>query len=152
VSDQDLYGAEDRRKHLDMVQTVVSRMAAASSTSKGWLLPVVTATYGFALVQCEPMVAGLGIVAIAVFGVLDAHYLRQERAFRVLFREVARNKVRDYDMNVKRYFHKPNGDEDDERDENCHWWHVICSWALLGFYGPLVVVGAAVIVIASLYR
>lgn len=150
MSDQDRYGLDDRRKHLDMVQAVVSRMASSSSTSKGWLLPVVTATYGFALVQRVPLVGVLGLTAIAVFGVLDGHYLRQERAFRVLFRDIARGQVGGYDMNASRYFHKPNGDENDERDENCRWWHVICSWALLGFYGPLAAVGFAVIVCASL--
>lgn len=151
MSDSDLYGLDDRRKHLDMVQAVVSRMASSSSTAKGWLLPVVTATYGFALVQHVPSVASLGLAAIVVFGVLDGHYLRQERAFRVLFRQIASGNIGGYDMNPNRYFHKPNGDEDDERDENCRWWHVICSWALMGFYGPLAGVGVVVIVFASLH-
>ena len=37
VLGDDLYTADDRRKHLDMVQAVVARMAAASSTTKGGL-------------------------------------------------------------------------------------------------------------------
>lgn len=31
---------EDRRKHLDYIQAVVTRQSAASSSAKGWHLPV----------------------------------------------------------------------------------------------------------------
>ena len=148
VLGDDLYTADDRRKHLDMVQAVVARMAAASSTTKGWLLPVITATYGYALAQHAFTVALLGMVAAGIFGILDAHYLRQERAFRVLFKAVASGRVGGYDMNVRRYFHKSNGDEGDEQDKNCHWRFVISSWALAGFYGPMIGTGIAVAIIA----
>lgn len=131
-----------------MVQSVVARMAAASSTTKAWLLPVITATYGYALVRCAFAVALLGLGAALVFGILDAHYLRQERAFRVLFRAIAGGSVGDYDMNANRYFHRPNGDGDDEREENCRWWCVIRSWAIGAFYGPLVAVGVLVAMLA----
>jgi len=143
---------EDRRKHLEMVQAVVSRMAAASSTAKGWLLPVVTATYGYALVQHTAGVAALGLAAVAIFAVLDAQYLRQERAYRVLFRAVAENRVSGYDLNARRYFHKPNGDDEDERHENCQWRHIIWSWSLAGFHGPLAVTGAVVFAAAVTTR
>jgi len=148
----DLYTSDDRRKHLEMVQSVVSRMAAASSTTKGWLLPVITATYGYALVQRAFAVALLGLAAAVVFGILDAHYLRQERAFRVLFRAIAGGSVGDYDMNAGRYFHRPNGDGDDEREENCHWRYVICSWAVGAFYGPLITVGVLVAIFDLTHR
>lgn len=81
--------AEDRRKHLDFIQAVVTRMSAASSTTKGWLLPVVTATYGYAVVNREMSVALLGIAAVLLFAVIDANYLNQERAFRRLYDAVA---------------------------------------------------------------
>jgi histidine triad (HIT) family protein len=82
--------AEDRRKHLDFIQAVVTRMSSASSTAKGWLLPVVTGAYGFALTQSDRSVAILGIGAVLLFGFLDANYLRQEKAYRRLYDAVAR--------------------------------------------------------------
>lgn len=82
---------EDRRKHLDFIQAVITRMSAASSSAKGWLLPVVTATYGYALITDERSVAVLGILATLLFMFLDANYLRQERAYRRLYDTVARN-------------------------------------------------------------
>lgn len=77
-----------RLKHLDYVQSVVSRMAHASTQAKSWLLPVVTATFGYALTQRSGTVALLGIAAILLFGYMDASYLRQERAYRRLYNAV----------------------------------------------------------------
>lgn len=80
---------EDTRKHLDFIQAIVTRMSAASSTAKAWLLPVVTATYGYALTQNAESVALLGIGATLLFAYLDANYLRQEKRYRCLYRAVA---------------------------------------------------------------
>lgn len=52
---------EDRRKHLDYIQAVVTRQSAASASAKGWLLPVVTAVFGFALTQHVWLLAALGM-------------------------------------------------------------------------------------------
>lgn len=135
------YSDEDRRAHLIMVQGVVTRLAGASASAKGWLLPVVTAAYGYALSQNDVYVALLGLVAVVTFAILDAHYLRQERAFRVLSKKVATGVVTHFDMDVSRYLNKPNGDADDERSLNCTWPKVIWSWSLAGFYGPFAAVG-----------
>ncbi len=80
---------EDTRKHLDFIQAVVTRMSAASSTAKAWLLPVVTAAYGYALTQNADSVALLGLGATLLFAYLDANYLRQEKRYRCLYRAVA---------------------------------------------------------------
>jgi hypothetical protein len=139
---------DDRRKHLDLIQAAVTRMASASSNAKSWLLPVVTATYGYALVKNAESVALLGIAAVIVFAMLDAQYLRQERAFRALYRDAVAGNVPLFELSPARYFNKPNGDEEDTRSESCKWRKVIWSWSLGGFYGPLGVVGAAVLAVS----
>lgn len=136
---------EDRRKHIDLIQQAVARMASASSTAKGWLLPVVTASYGFALDQGSVAVGLLGVGATVLFGTLDAHYLRQERAFRALYREAINGRVNLYEMNNRPYYDCPNGDEDDMREENCRWQKVAGSWAIAGFYLPIVLVGLMIL-------
>jgi len=82
---------EDRRKHLDYIQAVVTRQSAASSSAKGWLLPIVTATFGFALTQHSWALAALGLVAVVLFAYLDANYLKSEKQFRRLYNTVARS-------------------------------------------------------------
>jgi len=97
---------EDRRKHFDFIQAAVSRMSSSSSTAKGWLLPVVTATYGYAASQRSAEVALLGMAAVGLFAFLDAHYLRQERAFRALYRAAVAGSVAVYEMNNGPYFRR----------------------------------------------
>lgn len=119
-------------------------MASASSNAKGWLLPVATATYGYALTKSKPAVALLGIAAALIFTSLDAHYLRQERAFRALYRAAAEGRVEPYEMNTHVYYGKPNGDASDVRQENCRRTKVLWSWSLAGFYVPVVLLGLVV--------
>lgn len=81
---------EDRRKHLDYIQAVVTRQSAASSSAKGWVVPIVTATSGFALTRESWPLAALGLVAVVLFAYLDANYLRSEKQYRRLYNTVAR--------------------------------------------------------------
>lgn len=137
--------AEDKRHHLSMIQGAVLRMSTASSTSKSWLLPVVTAAYGYAVAQSEAGVALLGVVAVLVFATLDAHYLRLERAFRGLFRRAVAGEVPLYEMNPRPYFHTANGDPTDLREENCRWSKVVWSWSVAGFHGVFLIAGLLII-------
>ena len=62
---------EDLHKHLDFIQAVVTRMSAASTSTKSWLLPVVTATYGYGMTQNAWSVIALGLGAVLLFMFLD---------------------------------------------------------------------------------
>lgn len=135
----------DRRLHLEQLQSAISRMASASSRAKTWLLPVATAAYGYAIVSLDSGVAILGLGAVILFATLDARYLREERAFRALFRRASKNRGRVFDMNSRAFYGKPNDDEKDRREENCRWPKIVWSWSLAGFYGPLAAVGVVVI-------
>src|SRR5215217_3011348 len=53
-------------------------MSTASTTTKSWLLPVITAAFGYALTKRADTVALLGVGAGVLFGFLDANYLKQE--------------------------------------------------------------------------
>ncbi len=135
--------AEDRRQHLVFVQSVVARLAQASSTAKAWLLPIVTATYGYAITKNAPGIALLGVVAVMVFALLDANYLKEERAFRQLYDEVAG------DGPVPAFSMNPAVAGADRKRRN-YWpdlrdWK---SWSVAPVYVPLVVTG---LVIAMLY-
>ena len=149
---------EDRRKHLDFIQAVVTRMSAASSTAKSWLLPVVTATYGYALTQGVASVAVLGLGAVVLFAFLDANYLRQEKAYRRLYDTVARN-TREVTC-----FSLDPSDADDPIQEAAstreksvqvvrRWVPldraVWLSWSVAPFYGSLLIAGLVTVVRAS---
>jgi hypothetical protein len=120
---------EDQRKHLEFIQAVISRLASSSTATKGWGLTVATAAFGFSATKAVPVVAGLGLVVVIFFGILDSYYLREERLFRYLYDDARRGKVGVYSMNKNEYSSK------------CKRRSVIRSWSVLGFYGPLLLVG-----------
>jgi len=143
---------DDVRKHLDFIQAVVTRMSAASSAAKGWLLPVITATYGYALTKHAESVALLGLLSVALFAFLDANYLRQEQGYRALYDAVAKQTRR-----VPLFSLAIEDALDPTPAPTTRWgrakarvqkWFpglsVWCSWSIAPFYGLLVVVGVAV--------
>jgi ATP adenylyltransferase len=130
---------EDRRQHLAFIQAVVNRMAQASSTTKSWLLPIATAAFGFALTQDSWSVALVGTVAVVVFGLLDSNYLKQERAFRNLYDEVARGgDIPAFALNPS--LAAPDGTKSD-------YWpgrNEFKSWAILPVYLPMLLLGLGI--------
>lgn len=128
---------EDQRKHLDYVQGIISRLSASSATAKGWSLTVATAAFGFSAANAIPSVAGLGLVAVAFFGVLDSYYLREERLFRHLYDDARKGKIEVYSMEKDRYL------------DCCPRSTVLRSWSVAGFYGPLLFVGVLALAFAE---
>jgi len=127
------YGDEDRRKHLEFIQSVLSRMSTASTVAKGWCLTVVTAAIGFSIIERSRTGAALAFVAAALFGVLDVRYLREERKFRQLFDHARRGEVECYDMDASSFADPDSAQYCDD----CRWWSVARSWAVWSFYVPL---------------
>ncbi len=132
---------DDRRQHLSFIQAIVTRMSQASSSAKTWLLPIVTLTFGYAVTKERALIAMLGVFAVVVFGILDANYLKQERAFRKLYDHVASGRdIPTFSLNPA--LAGPAGPKVN------YWpdWEDIRSWAVAPIYGPLVLVGLAIAV------
>lgn len=165
---------EDLHKHLDFIQSVVTRMSAASTSTKSWLLPVVTAAYGYGMTRNAWSVVALGLGAVLLFMFLDAHYLDREKAYRALYDAVARNEGVPLFSLDPGAAHRPapreptssdiTPEEAEERvgnddDENTGRWvklkevltgwvpdsSVWKSWAITPFYGSLVLVGVVIL-------
>lgn len=169
---EDVPDREDLHKHLDFIQAVVTRMSAASTSTKAWLLPVVTAAYGYGMTQNAWSVIALGLGALILFMFLDAHYLDREMAYRSLYDAVARNKgIPLFSLDprdVDRYSQVESGQQDITADEaeynvgdtqqtgkiarfmfladwklNSSVWK---SWSITPFYGSLLMVGTLILV------
>jgi hypothetical protein len=143
---------EDRRQHLGFIQSVIIRMSAASTQAKGWLLPVVTATYGYALTQKADSVAVLGIGGVLIFALMDANYLNQERSFRGLYDSVVRGDAipafsMDPSLTAPAGQGPPASRSKQFRRSIRRWfppWKVWTSWAVAPFYGTLIAIGIAI--------
>ena len=143
---------DDLRKHLELIQAVVTRMATASASAKSWLLPVVTAAYGYALVQKSQAVALVGLGAVLLFMFLDVNYLRQERRYRDLYTAVASGSptVPNFSLDPSAVIHPTPGNPTLWRrvagfiGKWVPHWRVWLSWSIAPFYGALLVAGIAI--------
>ena len=151
---------EDRRKHLDFIQATITRMSSASTTTKSWMLPVVTATYGYALTKNADSVAALGIGAVVLFAYLDANYLRAERRFRCLYEAViaGADGIALFSLNPFDATQDGAGRFSDDWPARMPKWinaaipgpKIWKSWAVGPFYGVLVAVGVGIGIRAAL--
>jgi histidine triad (HIT) family protein len=149
---------EDRRKHLDFIQATITRMSAASTATKSWMLPVVTATYGYALTRNARSIAILGVAAALLFAYLDANYLRQEKRFRRLYLAVAegRNEIAVFSLNPDDAAQSGGKSTEDWARWMPRWINrlfpgpaVWVSWSIGPFYAALVASGVAIAIRAS---
>ncbi|WP_128931678.1 hypothetical protein [Bradyrhizobium zhanjiangense] len=134
--------ADLRLKHLEMLQSVVTRMAAQCATLKNYCVSISVAIAGFAISLQRPIVALLSLVPIFAFAFLDGRYLQLERRFRRRFDEV---RAEGWDA-------QPAFDMGNKANPVSPYWSAFYSWSVLGFYGPLgVVLVLAVVIARQLY-
>lgn len=85
-----------------MIQAVVTRIAAQSTTIKGWCVTLTAATLGYGATSAKPIIAGLALYVIVAFAVLDSYYLVLERQYRVLYARSAAQDATDYSLAIAR--------------------------------------------------
>ena len=95
---------EDKRKHLEFIQNVITRMASNTFIIKGWAITAVGAIYAYWLANQDYRVLFLILAITIFFWGHDAFYLRQERSYRELYYKVVDTdpKKIDYSMNAPR--------------------------------------------------
>jgi hypothetical protein len=128
----------DHHKHMDYIQSVISRLANNSFVMKGWALTLSSTLLGFAASQSLTTLALAAVIPAVVFWLLDTYYLRQERAFREMFKDVAAKRVGNFEIKPTPYA------------KNQPWLNVGFSISLSVFYGAIIVVCLAVTLILAL--
>jgi hypothetical protein len=89
---------EDFRKHIDLIQGVINRLAGNSFAIKAWAIGLIAVLGGLATKDADPRLATALVFPALCFWGLDAYYLRQERLYRKLYEKVLLN-----DGSVPRY-------------------------------------------------
>lgn len=90
ADDQERLWIDMHMKHLEMLQGVVTRMAGNSASLKNYCMTIAAAIIGLAAAIQKPEILYYSAPLVIIFGVLDGHYLRLERAFRDQFNSVRR--------------------------------------------------------------
>ena len=80
---------ENKLKHLEFIQNVITRMAANSFLLKGWSVTLASATFALAAKDSNRAFAIIAYIPIVTFWLLDGYFLSQERQYRDLFTVIA---------------------------------------------------------------
>ncbi|MFJ8582504.1 hypothetical protein [Micromonospora sp. NPDC093277] len=88
-------------QHLQMIQSVITRMANQSSTIKGWMITIVAALLSFGAASKRAGVIALAFYVVAAMGLLDSYYLAIERKYRALYRRAATGQTEHWIMDIE---------------------------------------------------
>lgn len=91
---------ENKRKHLEFIQNVITRMNSNSFLIKGWTITLVSALFALAAKDANVNYVLVSYIAIPVFWVLDGFYISQERQYRALYSDVASQDEENIDFNM----------------------------------------------------
>ncbi len=137
---------EQKVKHLEMIQAVISRMAGNSFAIKGWSITLVSALFALAANDTNARYAALALLPALCFWGLDAYYLRQERLFRKLYDAVRTGQligtppaaVKDFSMNTR-----------DLEASVDSWVCILKSRSIFWLHAPIVLAVVIVTVVAA---
>lgn len=79
---------QERIKHLEFIQNVITRMNQNSFMIKGWAITIVSALLALYASNNKKIFLLVSVFPTAVFMLLDSYYLWQERKFRQLYNKL----------------------------------------------------------------
>ncbi|UTE72814.1 hypothetical protein M1I95_21735 [Rossellomorea marisflavi] len=127
---------EEKMRHLEMIQNVISRMASNSFLLKGWTVTLVVGLLAFANIkEMDSNFMFLALIPAAIFWFLDGYFIHQSWLYVELYNHVTKTRNEDIDFSLDA---KPYEDLAGSHVEG------IFSHTLLIFYVPTL----AVIIIA----
>ena len=133
---------ESRIRHLEMIQAVVTRMATNSFMLKGWAVTLVAGVFVLAAKDSHPLYFLIAYIPVILFWFLDSYYLQLERKFRVLYKQVGNRDEADLTFCIKA--------PDTRSADKTMYCQSLISITEAGFYVPMALLVAAVVVISSI--
>jgi hypothetical protein len=131
---------EKKLAHLNLIESVISRMGSNSFLLKGWSVTLVAALFALAAKDTTPSLVLIAYLPGVAFWALDGYFVWQETLFRSLYDQVRmmpEDQV-NFSMNTAELVNRPD------------WLSRTFSPTLLLFYGSLI--ATIVVVTFALYR
>lgn len=116
-------------KHLEFIQSVITRMNSNSFLIKGWSLTLVSALFALSAKDANVSIGLISYLVIPIFWILDGFYISQERQYRDLYAKVCKMPEAEIDFNMNASAYNKG---------NRTWIAGIFSKTLNPFYGILV--------------
>ncbi|OEF08649.1 hypothetical protein A138_09015 [Vibrio crassostreae 9ZC77] len=80
------YESEDKRLHLELIQSVISRMATNSFSIKGWTVTLIAGLMALsAATASEKLFFFIAYVPAFAFWILDSYFLSLEKIYRKIY-------------------------------------------------------------------
>ena len=125
---------DDKYKHLEMIQSIIQRMANNSFMLKGWAVTLIVAIFALADENTNQNYFGLTYIPAIAFWFLDAYYLQLERKFKILYDEIRQKSAVDFDLSIQDINYKKI------KKEKLRYVKCLFSASEWLFYIPIVVV------------
>jgi len=97
---------DEKIKHLEFIQSVITRMNTNSFQLKGWTVTIVSALLAIYASSKNTYFVLLAVFPDVIFWFLDSFYLQQERKFRGLYNDVAG--ITDNSSKIKTFEMRPD--------------------------------------------
>lgn len=127
---------ENKIKHLEFIQNIITRMNSNSFMLKAWTITLVSALFALAANDSNMDYVLVSYIAIPVFWILDGFYISQERQYRDLYADVAKKNQNEIDFSL---------DASDYNKGKNNWVSGIFSKTLIPFYGISIIATLIVI-------
>ena len=121
---------KSKLKHIDIVQSTITRMAQNSFAIKGWTITILVGLFVFLQNDKFRNNIFIYLIPIIFFWLLDSYYLWQERLFRKLYNDVIANITDEstLSMDITKY------------KDTFKFYSSLCSVSELGIYLPLLLI------------
>ncbi|WP_225307083.1 hypothetical protein [Adhaeribacter soli] len=117
---------ENKLKHLEFIQNVITRMNSNSFMIKGWTITLVAALFALAAKDANINYVLISYIVIPAFWILDGFFISIEKQYRELYKEVAAKNINNIDFSM---------DASNYNDEDRTWLRGLVSKTILPFYG-----------------
>ena len=126
--------SDEKIKHLEFIQNVITRMNTNSFQIKGWNITITSAFLAiFASTKNSSFVL-LAIIPNIIFWFLDTFYLTQEKKFRGLYNDVA--EISENPKDIQPFEMRP----DLYTKGNYSFWNVFTSVTILKLYIFIIII------------
>lgn len=116
-------------KHLEMLQSIIQRIAGNSFMLKGWNVILVSAIFALSVDVSKSHLVFLAYLPALAFWFLDGYFLHQERLFRKLYDKVSVTSEEDIDFSMNTL---------PVQNQVASWPRVVFSMTLCLFHGAVV--------------
>ena len=91
---------QNKYKHMDYIQSAISRMASNSFYLKGWNITIIAAIVALSFKESDWRIYACALVLNIVFWFLDSYYLQLERKYKVLYEIAIKKDINEIDFDL----------------------------------------------------